>query len=119
MSSRPNPIVKHWSNIVQFNDEFYKANSLSREKVDVLLRFDPASASGSTLAADGDFPLVWTKMYGEGRVVYSSLSHSTEAWDIRNVQIMMLEAIKWSLGLTDAPVQPHAKRDQPTSVAPR
>ena len=62
------------------------------------------------LPADGDFPLVWTKTYGQGRVVYSSLSHSTEAWDIRNLQLMMFEAIKWSLGLTDAPVQPHPKR---------
>ena len=70
----------------------------------MLLRFDPASAPSSKLPADGDFPLVWTKMYGEGRVVYSSLSHSTEAWDIRNVQLMMFEAIKWSLGLSDAPV---------------
>jgi uncharacterized protein len=105
-----NPIVKHWGNIVEFNDEFYKANTLSREKADVLLRFDPASASGSGLPADGDFPLVWTRMYGQGRVVYSSLSHSAEAWDIRNVQLMMLEAIKWSLGLSDAPVQPHPKR---------
>ncbi len=49
-------------------------------------------------------------MYGDGRVVYSSLSHSTEAWDIRKMQIMMFEAIKWSLGLSDAPVQPHGKR---------
>ena len=49
-------------------------------------------------------------MYGEGRVVYSSLSHSTEAWDIRNLQIMMLEAIKWSLRLSDAPVDTHGKR---------
>jgi hypothetical protein len=24
---------------------------------------------------------------------------------------MMFEAIRWSLGLTDAPVQPHPKRD--------
>jgi type 1 glutamine amidotransferase len=52
---------------------------------------------------------VWTKTYGQGRVVYSSLSHSPEAWDIRNLQIMMFEAIKWSLGLSDAPVQPHPK----------
>ena len=111
-----NPIVKHWGTIAEFNDEFYKANALAREKVDVLLRFDPASASGSTLPADGDFPLVWTKMYGQGRIVYSSLSHSPEAWDIRNVQIMMLEAIKWSLGLSDAPVQPHPKRVQSTAA---
>jgi uncharacterized protein len=109
-----NPIVKHWGNVIEFNDEFYKANAVSREKVDVLLRFDPTSATGSTVAPDGDFPLVWTKMYGQGRVVYSSLSHSTEAWDVRNVQLMMLEAIKWSLGLSDAPVQPHPRRNPAT-----
>ena len=26
---------------------------------------------------------------------------------------MMFEAIRWSLGLSDAPVQPHPKRDPP------
>jgi type 1 glutamine amidotransferase len=104
------PIVRHWGTSIDYSDEYYRAGALSREKVDVLLRFDPASAPASSLPADGDFPLVWAKTYGQGRVVYSSLSHSTEAWDLRNVQIMMLEAIKWSLGLSEAPVQPHAKR---------
>jgi hypothetical protein len=103
------PIVRHWGTVADYTDEFYLAKGWSRDKVDVLLRFDPASAAKASLPADGDFPLVWTKMYGQGRVVYSSLSHSTEAWDIRNVQIMMFEAIKWSLGLSEAPVQPHAK----------
>lgn len=119
ISERPaHPIVKHWGTVVDFNDEFYRAASLSRDKVDVLLRFDPASAANSALPSDGDFPLVWTKMYGQGRVVYSSLSHSTEAWDIRNVQLMMLEAIKWSLGLTDAAVEPHAKREPSLPTSP-
>jgi len=119
ISEQPsNPIVKHWGAVVEFNDEFYRAASLSRDKVDVLLRFDPASATNSALPSDGDFPLVWTKMYGQGRVVYSSLSHSTEAWDIRNVQLMMLEAIKWSLGLTDAAVEPHAKRESSSAATP-
>jgi type 1 glutamine amidotransferase len=90
---------------------------LSRDKVDVLLRFEPASASNASLPADADFPLVWTKMYGQGRVVYSSLSHSTEAWDIRNVQTMMFEAIRWSLGLSEVPVEPHAKRNAPAKAA--
>ena len=114
-----NPIVKHWGTAIDFNDEFYRAASLSRDKVDVLLRFNPGSAPNSGVAVDGDFPLVWTKMYGQGRVVYSSLSHSTEAWDIRNVQIMMFEAIKWSLGLSDAPTQPHAKRDAASAPSGR
>lgn len=112
VSEQPNhPIVKHWGATANYNDEFYKADKFSRDKIDVLLRFNPASAPATAnLAADGDFPLVWTKMYGQGRVVYSSLSHGTEHWDIRNLQIMMSEAIKWSLGLTEAPVQPHPKR---------
>jgi len=112
ISEQPShPIVKHWGTTPDYSDEFYRAKGLSRDKVDVLLRFDPASAPGSGLPSDGDFPLIWTKSYGQGRVVYSSLSHSTEAWDIRNVQLTMFEAIKWSLGLTEAPVQPHAMRE--------
>ena len=110
------PIVRHWGSVADYTDEFYLAKGLSRDKVDVLLRFEPASASKASLPADGDFPLVWAKMYGQGRVVYSSLSHSTEAWDIRNVQIMMFEAIRWSLGLSEAPVQPHAKHDAPAKA---
>ncbi len=119
ISEQPaHPIVRHWDTTADYRDEFYRAKELSRDKVDVLLRFDPASAPGSGLPPDGDFPLVWTKTYGQGRVVYSSLSHSTEAWDLRNLQIMMFEAIKWSLALTEAPVQPHAKREQ-TAAAGR
>ncbi len=111
INERPDhPIVKHWGSTFDYTDEFYRAGALTREGVDVLLRFDPASAPSSKLPADGDFPLVWTKTYGEGRVVYSSLSHSSEAWDIKNVQSMMFEAIKWSLRFTDAPVEPHPKR---------
>ena len=105
-----NAIVRHWGSGADYSDEFYLAKGVSRDKVDVLLRLDPASALKASLPADGDFPLAWTKTYGQGRVVYSSLSHSTEAWDIRNLQIMMFEAIRWSLGLSDVPVQPHPKR---------
>jgi hypothetical protein len=112
VSEQPgHPIVKHLGGSFDYNDEFYKAQAFSREKIDVLLRFLPASAPTSNLPADGDFPLVWAKTYGQGRVVYSSLSHATEAWDTRSLQVLMLEAIKWSLGLSEAPVQPHAKRE--------
>ena len=111
------PIVRHWGPAFDYTDEFYRPKGLSREDVDVLLRFSGGSAPDSGLAADGDFPLVWTKRYGNGRVVYSSLSHDTAAWDIRNLRLMMFEAVKWSLGLTEAPVEPHAMR-APEAAAP-
>jgi hypothetical protein len=58
---------------------------------------------------------VWTKNYGQGRVFYSSLSHGTEHWDIRNLQTMMFEAIRWSLGITEVAVVPHP---MPAPAAP-
>ena len=105
------PIVKHLGAEFEYNDEFYKAKTFSRDKIDVLLRFNPASVTGNnTLAADGDYPLAWVKRYGQGRVFYGSFSHGTELWDRRDIQLIYLEAIKWSLGLTDAEPAPHAKR---------
>jgi uncharacterized protein len=104
------PIVKHLPAEFDYTDEFYQAKTFSRDKIDVLLRFDPASVPGGTLAKDGDFPLAWVKKYGQGRVFYGSFSHATELWDRRDIQLMYLEAIKWSLGLTDAEPTPHALR---------
>ena len=47
ISEQPaHPLVRHWGTTADYRDEFYRANGLSRDKVDVLLRFDPASAPG-------------------------------------------------------------------------
>ena len=104
------PAVKHLGAAFNFTDEFYRAKTFSRDKMDVLLRFNPSSAPATAkLTTEGDYPLAWAKNYGQGRVFYGSFSHDASSWDIRNIQLMYFEAIKWSLGLTDAPVQPHAK----------
>ena len=105
------PAVKHLGAEFDYTDEFYKAKTFSRDKIDVLLRFNPASAPSANLAKDGDYPLAWVKKYGQGRVFYGSFSHATELWDRRDIQLMYLEAIKWSLGLTEGEPAPHARRD--------
>jgi type 1 glutamine amidotransferase len=104
------PMVKHLPAQFEYTDEFYQAKTFSRDKIDVLLRLDTASVPANAVAKDGDYPLVWAKKYGEGRVFYGSFSHATELWDRRDIQLMYLEAIKWSLGLTEAEPVPHAMR---------
>jgi len=54
----------------------------------------PASDS---LHLKGDYPLAWAKMYGKGRVFYGSFAHSSETWDVRNIQQMYFEALKWAM----------------------
>ncbi len=103
------PATKHFGAApFPFTDEFYQAKDYSREKIHVLLRLDVSKMppNQEVHRTDGDFPLVWAKTYGKGRVFYSALGHAASTWDNRDVQIMYLEAIKWALGMSDGDVAP-------------
>ena len=102
------PATKHFPAQFEFSDEYYQPKEFTREKLDVLLRLDLTGITNTNLHdPNGDHPLAWAKSYGKGRVFFGSFAHDAATWDIRNVQLMYLEALKWALGLTDAPVTPH------------
>lgn len=98
-----NPLVR---------DEFYQMTGApySREDTDVLARLDTSNldlTNPQVHRTDGDFPQVWIRNFGEGRVFYSALGHPDAAWDDPRVQTLYVEAMKWVTGLTDYPVRPH------------
>lgn len=80
----------------------------SREKVHVILRLDPSKLSAADRArrADGDFPVVWARPFGKGRMYNIGWGHDEVTWDDTRFQKMVLEGIKWALGLTQADVTP-------------
>ena len=102
------PATKHFPASFPFVDEFYQPKAFSRDRIRVLLRLDVSKmpANPNLRRTDGDFPLAWAKNYGKGRVFYSSLGHAAETWDNRDVAQMYLEAIKWSLGLSEGDATP-------------
>jgi type 1 glutamine amidotransferase len=51
-------------------------------------------------------------MYGKGRVFYSTLGHTEEAWSDPDIRTMYFEAIKWVLGMTEGSTAPHARETQ-------
>jgi type 1 glutamine amidotransferase len=103
--------TRHFPSSFPFTDEFYQPKDLSREKVDVLLRLDLTNVPPNpSLHLKGDYPLAWAKTYGKGRVFFSSFGHASSVWDIRDVQQMYFEAIRWALRLTDADPRPHPMR---------
>ncbi|WP_292021980.1 MULTISPECIES: ThuA domain-containing protein [unclassified Brevundimonas] len=90
-----------------FSDQFpYFKAPYERGEVHTIIRLDPAHLTPDQLARhpDGDFPVVWAKTYGAGRVFVSSLGHLDEPWDDPAVQALYLGGIKWALGLVDAPI---------------
>jgi type 1 glutamine amidotransferase len=102
------PATKHFPPTFTLVDEFYQPKAFSRERTRVLLRLDVAAMppNPQLRRTDGDFPLAWARMYGKGRVFYSSLGHAAETWDQRDVALMYFEALKWALGLTEGDATP-------------
>ncbi len=107
------PIVRNFPASFVKYDEIYQPKNWSREKVNVLLSLDPNRLDYANNPrihrADRDFPVAWTKMYGKGRVFYSTLGHTEGSWDDPDIQKMYFEAIRWALGMTDGSTASHAR----------
>ncbi len=112
------PATRQFPLTFAFTDEFYQVKQFSREKSHVLLRLDISKlpANPNVHSKDGDFPLAWAKMYGQGRVFYGSFAHDAKNWDNPDVYHMYFEAIKWALGLTEGDVSPKPYPATPAAV---
>ena len=105
------PGMEQWPRSFVLRDEIYQIRNYSRDKVRVLMRLDASRldlANPKVHRRDRDFAVTWAKMYGKGRVYYSTLGHPKENWDNSNLQKMYIGAIKWATGLLDADVTPRA-----------
>jgi type 1 glutamine amidotransferase len=110
------PAVRHFPKEFTKRDEIYQAKAWSRDKVNVLLRLDERKLDYNNPRVhrtDHDFAVAWSKMYGKGRVFYSTLGHTNESWDDPDIQKMYFEAIKWVLGLTEGSTKSHPKTPAP------
>ena len=97
------------ANTFMFNDQHPVLKApYSRDKVHVIMRLDPESLDAANRARrpDGDFAVVWAKEYGKGRVFNVGWGHPDATWDDPKFQAMMLEGIKWAMGVTKADVTP-------------
>jgi type 1 glutamine amidotransferase len=110
------PAMQHFPKYLRLFDEMYSPREWSRDKVNVLMRMDetkldyvkPQYGVQST-RPDKDQAIAWSKMYGKGRVFYSSFGHTKEAWDDPAVRKMYLEGVKWVIGRTEGSTASHPK----------
>ncbi len=107
------PATAHFPASFPFYDEIYQFKEpYSREKLRVLMSVDPASVdlkNPRVHRTDQDFAVTWVHNYGKGRVFYSSLGHRDEVWDLPDIQKMWIEAIKWTLRMTDGDATPRPR----------
>ena len=104
------PGMKHFKPAFVHKDEIYQYKNFSRDNVRVLLRLDAAKLDmkvpGVKDTYGGDFPVIWAREYGKGRVLYNGLGHVREVWDQPEFQKMWLEMVQWSMGLIPGDATP-------------
>lgn len=103
------PGLEQWGKSFVLRDEIYQIKDFSRDKVRVLMRLDTSKLdlnNPRVRRQDRDFAVTWARMYGNGRVYYSTLGHVEQNWDDPRLQKMYLEAIKWAMRLLNADVTP-------------
>src|SRR2546428_9630074 len=103
------PGMQQWPNTLVLKDEIYQMKDFSRDNVRVLMRLDASKLDLNNPRVHRkvlDFAVTWAKMYGKGRVYYSTLGHVEQNWDDPRLQKMYLEAIKWAMNLVNAEVTP-------------
>ena len=107
------PAVRHFPHAFVKYDEIYQPKEWSRDKVNVLLSLDPTKLNYENNPrihrTDHDFAVAWAKMHGKGRVFYSTLGHTEEAWSDPDIRKMYFEAIRWALGMTDGSTVSHPR----------
>ena len=86
------------------NDELYQNSVMFPDSVTLVTAFSDKKIDPKN--TDKHEAVVWVAQYGKGRVFYSALGHASATWDNPDVYHMYFEALKWSLGLTDADVSP-------------
>ena len=103
------PGMQTWPSAFTITDEIYQIKDFSRSSTRVLLRLDAAKLNLDNPRVhrqDRDFAVAWARMYGRGRVFYTTLGHVEANWDRPEMQAMIVDAIKWTLQLVDADVTP-------------
>jgi uncharacterized protein len=101
------PGMQQWPRSFVLRDEIYQMRNYSRSNVRVLMRLDVSKLdmkNKNVHRTDGDFAVTWAKMYGKGRVYYTTLGHVEENWDKPEFQQMITKAISWAMGLENADV---------------
>ncbi len=110
------PSNRHLGSSFKVYDEIYIINGYQRKAAHALLDLD----QHPNTRLPGHYPICWARLYGQGRVWYTSLGHREDMWDTdpalkdrrnsveisQNYQKHILGGIRWALALEKGDATP-------------
>ncbi|MER5216778.1 ThuA domain-containing protein [Streptomyces sp. NPDC002838] len=100
VEDRDHPATRHLPAVWNFTDEWYDFRTNPRGAVRVLACADESSYDGGGMG--DDHPLVWCREQGQGRVFYTALGHSSEAYEDPDFRAHLLGGINWAARLGES-----------------
>ena len=96
VDDRSHPITSHLPESMTFKEEIYQLKEFNPEKVKVLVSLDTTKTNMTLKGIRAkQFPLVYFRDYGKGKVVYNAIGHRPDIWTSEWYQTMIVNTIKW------------------------
>jgi hypothetical protein len=95
----------------RFKEEWYTMKNFAPDLHAILVQ-DTSGMVGNPYARP-NFPSTWARMYGKGRVFYTSLGHRDDVWNGALFQSVLTGGVNWALGRVDADVSPNLDKAAP------
>lgn len=89
-------------------DEWYMFDRLNKEHMHVLALLETGGADNpQKMYQVPDYPIIWCRSYGDGRVLYNGLGHREDVWEHTVFRQMLRDHILWAQGRGDAHTEPN------------
>ncbi len=96
-------------------EEWYRFSHMNRDAIRVLALLEVGEERRRQRMYDvPDYPLIWCRSYGEGRVYYNALGHREDVWDNDMFHASIADAIRWAAGEGAAQTEPNWDAVVPT-----
>lgn len=96
---KSHPATRHMQDSMTFKEEIYQLKEFNPEKVKVLISLDTTKTNMTLKGIKAkQFPILYYKSYGKGKVLYNALGHRPDIWSSDWYQTMIVNSIKWGAG---------------------
>jgi type 1 glutamine amidotransferase len=96
-----------------FVEEWYSLKNFAPD-LHVILAQDSTGMEGNMYQRPL-FPETWARLHGKGRVFYTSMGHREDVWMKPEFLNLVVNALKWTTGQTDADVTSNIKSTTPNA----
>jgi len=102
------PLVANIPDGWKIMDEWYYFCNLNDKDMHVLALLDPGEMRQKDKRYSGpDYPIIWCRTLGEGRVYYNGMGHREDVWDNETFQKTVVDALHWANGKGLAMAEPN------------